>query len=325
MINNRNALIVGINDYPVGALKGCINDAEAIAHLLRTNEDNSENFNIVLKNDIKNKALLKGELIKLFNKKSDVALVYFAGHGCLDHFGYHIVTPDGIPNDMGIPMSQLLGIVNQSEAKSKIIILDCCHAGGMDEIEPTSGMSVYLREGVTILASSRASEVSKEVNGHGVFTNLFIEALKGGSADLNGNISPGSVYAFIDKAMGHYQQRPVFKTNTSEFISLRQVVPQLPTEIMQNLITFFDQPDSFFPLDPSYEDTNHPKDLHKVIKPHAKPKNVVMFKQLQKLQAAGLVAPVDAPYMYFAAMKSKSCKLTPLGMHYWRLVKQKVN
>ena len=25
--------------------------------------------------------------------------------------------------------------------------------------------------------------------------------------------------------------------------------------------------------------------------------------------------------MYFAAMNNKGCKLTPLGKHYWRLVK----
>ena len=36
-----------------------------------------------------------------------------------------------------------------------------------------------------------------------------------------------------------------------------------------------------------------------------------------------IFVPVDSEYMYFAAMESKACKLTSLGYHYWRLVKDK--
>ena len=34
-----------------------------------------------------------------------------------------------------------------------------------------------------------------------------------------------------------------------------------------------------------------------------------------------LVVPVGETHMYYAAMNSKSCKLTALGVHYWNLVK----
>ena len=44
------------------------------------------------------------------------------------------------------------------------------------------------------------------------------------------------------------------------------------------------------------------------------------FKILQKYNRINLVVPVDAEHMYFAAMNSKSCKLTILGEHYWKLV-----
>jgi hypothetical protein len=32
-----------------------------------------------------------------------------------------------------------------------------------------------------------------------------------------------------------------------------------------------------------------------------------------------LLEPVDADHMYFAAMESKACRLTPLGRHYWHV------
>jgi len=44
---------------------------------------------------------------------------------------------------------------------------------------------------------------------------------------------------------------------------------------------------------------------------------------LQLYESVGLVEPVDAEHMYFAAMNSKSCKLTALGLHYWKLAKDK--
>ena len=76
-------------------------------------------------------------------------------------------------------------------------------------------------------------------------------------------------------------------------------------------------------MNPSYEDTNEKVVHHKVIEPFANPTNVSIFKDLQKLESIGLVVPVDEEHMYFAAMNSKSCKLTALGYHYWRLVKDK--
>ncbi|MGF1573365.1 MAG: caspase family protein, partial [Sumerlaeia bacterium] len=45
----------------------------------------------------------------------------------------------------------------------------------------------------------------------------------------------------------------------------------------------------------------------------AKEKNVAIFKDLQKMEGVGLVVPVSEEHMYYAAMNSKSCRLTALG------------
>lgn len=44
----RKALIVGIDKYPTYPLGGCVNDAEEIANLLKTNGDGSPNFDVKL-------------------------------------------------------------------------------------------------------------------------------------------------------------------------------------------------------------------------------------------------------------------------------------
>ena len=219
-------------------------------------------------------------------------------------------------------MDEILVLANQSKAKDKIIILDCCHSGAFGS--PTIGRGAsQLDEGISILTASRDDEPSMEINGHGVFTNLLLGALQGGAADLRGHISPGGVYAYIDQALGAWEQRPVFKTNVTRFTSLRTINPQVPLNILRKIIEYFPTPQQEYGLDPSYEDTNTKTVKHAVIEPYAKAENVAVFKNLQKLQSVGLVVPVDSEYMYFAAMDSKACKLTSLGYHYWRLAKDK--
>ena len=82
---------------------------------------------------------------------------------------------------------------------------------------------------------------------------------------------------------------------------------------MRRITDYFKSPESEHDLNPSYEDTDASADLN----------NVKIFKDLQKIQSVGLVVPVDAEFMYFAAINSKSCRLTALGYQYWRLVNEK--
>ncbi|MCK5123529.1 MAG: caspase family protein [Candidatus Pacebacteria bacterium] len=321
----KKALVVGINDYPASPLKGCIKDASAFGSIIETNGDGSPNFDVKLVTDVATKSKLKGLIIDLFNGDSDTALLYFSGHGFINDLGGYVVTPDYKPNDEGVSMDEILTIINDSNSKIKnrVIILDCCYSGSLGSPKRTGGENAHISEGVSILTASRADESSLEINGHGVFTNLLLDALQGGASDLRGHITPGSVYAYIDQALGPWNQRPVFKTNITRFTSLRIVTPQVPIEILRKLTEYFPSAQQQFSLDPSFEDTNDVSIEHEIIEPYAKTENVAMFKHLQKLQSVGLVVPVDEQYMYYAAMNSKSCKLTALGYHYWRLVKEK--
>jgi hypothetical protein len=317
----KKALVIGINNYKTSPLSGCINDASAFASIIEKNGDGSPNFSVRLKTDITTKADLKTSIIELFDGDSDVALFYFSGHGYLNEIGGYIVTPDHQRNDEGVSMDEILKIANNSKIKDRIIILDCCHSGAFGSPALSGGVSSQIHEGVVVLTASRDSESALEVNGHGVFTNLLLDALSGGASDIRGHITPGSVYAYIDQALGSWDQRPVFKTNVVRFTSLRTIKPQVPVEIIRKIVEYFPTAEQDYSLNPSYEDTNSENIKHSIIEPLAKKENVAVFKDLQKFQSVGLVVPVDAPYMYFAAMESKSCKLTALGYHYWRLVK----
>lgn len=310
----RKALVIGIDDYPTCPLKGCVNDAISIKSVLDRHSDGSPNFSVkqILSTESTiTRSLLKEEIENLFSGDPDVALFFFAGHGCLNSFGGYIVTPDFKKYDEGVSMDDVLGAANRSKAKNRIIILDCCHSGNMGSPTITEGKFAELADGVTVLTACRPTETASEINGQGVFTALLVDALQGGSSDLVGHVSPGSVYAYVDRALGPWAQRPVFKTNVSRFVSLRNVDPPIETSVLRKITEHFRTPYDEFQLDPTFEDTEKNCDAN----------HVAIMKELQKMEGVGLVTPVGEDHMYYAAIKSKTCKLSALGVQYWNLVK----
>lgn len=319
----KKALIVGINNYPDAPLKGCIRDATDLSALLEINGDGTANFDVLLRTDVPRKSTLRSLIADLFSGAADTALFYFSGHGLVNAWGSFLVTPDHRPHDEGISMNEILTLANNSSIKNRIIILDCCHSGAIATPERAHGYIGDVSEGVTLLTASSKNEAAMEENGKGVFTNLLLDALNGGAADLRGHITPGSIYAYIDQALGAWNQRPIFKTNVSRFLPLRTVAPKLLPSVLRRITAYFPDSRTEFPLDPSFEYTNDPMQEPVTAPPFADKEHVAVFKELQQMQSAGLVTPVDEEHMYWAAMNNRSCRLTPLGEHYRRLVKDK--
>lgn len=317
----RKALIVGIDDYPDCPLNGCVNDATAVAQCLRKNGDGSPNFEILEMNNVGTKVELKEKILELFNSQVEIALFYFSGHGCKTNYDGYIVMPDYAPGSEGIPMTEILKIVNDSKALNKIVILDCCYSGTFGNGALSDNVT-EIAEGVTILTASMEDQTARESGGHGVFTNLLLEALSGGAANINGNITPGSIYSYIDQALDAWEQRPVFKTNTHSFVKVRTVVPAIELSVLRNIVDYFPTSTHEFKLNPSFEFTNNNDYKLQVKEPYSNSENVKIMKNLQKMESVGLIKPIDEEHMYFAAMNSKACRLTSLGYHYWNLVKK---
>ena len=312
----RRALIVGIDDYDGAPLNGCVKDANAMRAVLETHGMGSPNFDVRLITSppgAVTRPNLREAIEKLFATECDVAVLYFSGHGFVRSGGGYIVTKDFEKYDEGIEMTAILKVANRSPVKDKVIILDCCYSGSMGTPDIQEGGVAMLSEGLTVLTASRDTEVAMEQGGGGLFTDLVVAALEGGAADLRGHITPGSIYAYVDKALGAWDQRPIFKTNVTRFTSLREVTPQVPPETLRKLVDYFPNPQDELALNPSYEDTEEGYD----------PEKVKVFKDLQKMAGVGLVVPVGEDYMYYAAINSKACRLTSLGIHYWRLAKEK--
>lgn len=319
----RIALIVGIDYYKHGgSLFGCVNDAHSVKAALERHDGGSINFDCKLltgtnDNDSVNRNQLKDSIEELFKQDADVALFYFAGHGHIEPSGGYILASDAERGDGGVCLSDILNYANSSPAKNKLIILDSCHSGiaGNRPSEDAANLS----EGLTVLTASTKDQYASEINGRGVFTTLLIDALNGSAANLMGDVTPGSIYAHIDQSLGAWEQRPVFKTNVKQFISLRKVSPPISTNDLRRILEFFPTAGYEYNLDPTYEPETKGRDkgMPEPIKEHTQ-----IFSILQQYNRLNLLVPVGAEHMWNAAMESKSCKLTALGEHYRRLVEK---
>lgn len=318
----RKALCVGIDSYKnFDDLHGCVNDANGVKAALERNGDGTLNFAVKLlcatsEDSYITRENLKDAVQELFADESEIAVFYYAGHGSYDALGGYLCTSEIERFDQGLSLNDLMGIVADSYAQSKIVILDSCFSGCAGNYREMQNYSI-LHNGTTILAACDENQYASEENGHGVFTSLLIEALYGGAMNLLGDVSPGNIYSYIDSSLGGWEQRPIFKANIKKFVSLRKNVPPISIGELRRITEFFTSPYEEYALDPTYEPDKHEADMKEVNQAHEE-----IFSILQKYVKLNLVVPIGAEHMYYAAINHKACKLTAQGQHYWNLAKK---
>jgi hypothetical protein len=313
----KRALLIGIDSYNnFSDLGGCVNDVNALEPLLSRNEDDSPNFDRQKRTSatggVTRDALLD-DLDALFAGGAELAILYFAGHGDGSGDDVALVTEDGTNGTPGIAFSEVMTKVVNSPVGEVVVILDCCFAGAAGGIPQLGTTTTALRNGVSILMASRGDQTAAETGpGRGLFSTYLCGALEGGAADVLGKVTVAGLYSYLDESFGAWDQRPMFKTNVDRLNVIRACKPAVPLPELRELKELFPVADHVFPLDPSYEDTEEPRN----------PEHEAVFKTLQKYRAAKLVDPVGEEHMYYAATNSTGCQLTPLGRHYWHMASE---
>lgn len=317
---SRKAVIVGFDDYKhAKKLEGCVHDAKEIARLLEWHEhtdDKQRNFDITLLTSGThnyNREYVRDKIETLFRDDRDVSLFYFSGHGYFENTGGYLITPESERGDQGISMTEIMLMANASPATNRIIILDCCFAGGFGR-NILNEKLITISEGVTILAASTKDQFAKIKDKSGLFTSLLVHALEGGAANLLGEVSAGNIYSYVDRAIGERGQRPLYITSVKRYVNLKSIPAPIKRNELREITKLFTNPDMEFELDSSFEPKSKNPD----------PKNVEKFAILQKYNRVNLVVPVGVTHMYDAATEGKSCKLTALGKSYWYMVENNI-
>ncbi len=324
MTLRKVALLVGIDNYRGSPLGGCVNDARTIHTLLAHNEDGSPNFHCVsllaprstASSDpaLVTKATLRRQFDEILTRRVDMALFYFAGHGTVSPRGGILVTQDTTSHDEGVAMAEIVDAANRSDIQEITIIVDACFSGRLGGVPSLKDDYVLLREGVAIIAASLPNEGAAERDERGVFTSVICGALEGGASDVMGEVTSASIYAYAEQALGPLDQRPMYKSNVARLSPLRTCRPVVQPMVLRKLKDYFPTAEHNFPLDPAYEPdhTQHPPGTT------PDPAKEAIFAELQRCRDARLLVPVGEQHLFYAAIRSKSCRLTPLGKFYWK-------
>lgn len=316
----RAALLYGIDGYSTDPLVGCADDAERIATLLSHHDNGRPNFEChthcapVGSTNKVTVETIADELGSVLGNRPDTLLIYFSGHGDNDDLGTLLVTQRG-----SYALRDLITRANNAlhggnVKREVIIILDCCFSGGAGQTPVVEDNTAVIAEGLTILAATRPDQPGLATSEGSVFTNLMVEALSGGAADLLGHVTLSSAYAFVEKRLGAFDQRPMFMCHVDKFSVLRRCKEAIDRGMLRNLRSYFAALDTLYALDPSYEEDKRDAPNGEESKNE---RHEAIFAEFREFASLGLLEPVGEEYLYWAAVRSKGCRLTSLGRYYW--------
>lgn len=227
----KRALLIGVDYHQTfHDLQGCVNDVTAIQPLLERHASGEKNFDCRVVTSTRQEPLVATTMLtqlqELLAPGAEVALLYFAGHAANLDNELYLVSSDGTETEPGVSTTQLFDMVFDSKIPEIVIILDCCFSGQAGQVTHRFREGALLRDGLSVLASSRANETSAETNGRGFFSLLFCQAIEGAAGDERyGWVTLVDAYEFISERCTAWTQQPVLKVNMIAPCALRQLPP----------------------------------------------------------------------------------------------------
>ncbi|HEY9800844.1 MAG TPA: caspase family protein [Leptolyngbyaceae cyanobacterium] len=244
---NRDALVVGINQYPflkdtpTSKAKNLVtpaNDAEAIAQRLeeyggfrvrRLPERIQGEQRCVASDGLVKSDTLEDAIIQLFNPVGqnvpETALLYFIGHGLRKNRGGvtegFLATSDVDPrkNQWGVSLRWLRELLQKSPLKQQIVWLDCCYSGELFNFREADLGTSPQEQTRFFIAASREFEVAEEdiAGQHGVFSQALWQGLDP-RQQPDGLVNNDKLIEFISQTLKEIPQQPIWYNPNREII-----------------------------------------------------------------------------------------------------------
>ncbi|MFN6529931.1 pentapeptide repeat-containing protein [Nostoc sp. ChiSLP03a] len=234
---SRDALVVGINTYDrLKSLNAPAADGEAIAQILQQYGEfqvtrlpavkDKENQTIRIGKQTKvSLTQLEKAIVQLFKpdgKPPDTALLYFSGHGLRKNLGIQegfLATSEVNPDagNWGLSLQWLRRLLQESEVRQQIVILDCCYSGEvLNFAEADPGDRGKGRDRCFIAASRDFEVAFEEINSqHSVLTAALLQGLE---PKQDRWVSNYTLVDLLNQEHHPFPQRPIF-ANSGEAIN----------------------------------------------------------------------------------------------------------
>lgn len=239
-----HALVIGIQEYenPKLTLKYPVSDARLVASTLRARAaglfERVEVTELTTRAATRKDSLLKTmQELQAKVRPDDLFVFYVASHGTVDEGRYYLITSnvgsvstEALKRD-AVSQDDLKALIANVPATKKLVVIDTCNAGKLGEAIQVAMLTRGMNEetaikilsravGSTILsASSSVQEALEGYQGHGLFTYVVAEGLKG-QADLNrdGAVNTLELATYVDDRVPALAER-VFKHKQYPLVS----------------------------------------------------------------------------------------------------------
>lgn len=214
MEGERHAVLIGASTFPsepeLQDLACPDNDVDELAAILQDAERGGFVNLIALKNEPSHLVLRKINQTLRRVHKEDLVLIYYSGHGKLDPAGrLHLATVDTeieVLESTSVPVQTIRNFIDVSSSTKTALILDCCYSGAVDKAFLRGSVDDQLNimssgRGTFIITASTSLQTAreKEAEGHGIFTKHFIEGIREGHADRDGDglVTMSELYRYV--------------------------------------------------------------------------------------------------------------------------------
>lgn len=220
---NLHILTIAIDNYRDGdlRLKYSKADAKAVADALQGK--GTELFNSITKHAVLDAEVTKEHLDTVFSsigktiKRTDMFVLFLAGHGITySKDGAYYFLPvnfrysqdEDIPKQ-GVSMSDLKRYLANIQASKSLLLLDTCNSGSFAEaiasrgiLEKTAINKLTRAVGRhTIVASSRSQVALEGFQGHGAFSWVLLDGIRGKAATPKGLVTVNSLVSYVETAL----------------------------------------------------------------------------------------------------------------------------
>jgi hypothetical protein len=183
-------------------------------------------------------------------RPGDTVVLFFSGHGVIRAGQAYLVPRDCNVKDIpgtAVPIADLVEMFSECQARHRMLILDCCHAGAEGRnlvVEPVPGGLTQpggtrlaepfkkLKNQVVTLASCQEDEKSYEwtAKKRGYFTHFLVESLQSGFADVDGDgvITSTELAAYLEGTVRDQVKHDLGKSQTPSLVVIRGAVPSIP-------------------------------------------------------------------------------------------------
>ena len=224
---SKKAIVISVSDYDIlRPLSFCKNDGDEMYKVLK-----SLNYEILPTSKLIGRVQreeMRHAIIDFFLNKNvrpnDTLLFYYSGHGILDGYGDHYFATSALdpfqPDTYGFLFDELTRMIDKSNSRKIVIILDCCYSGaarigkGDEEDVANAGRAAINEksrllergEGRWIIAASQAYQKAFETmqKNHSLFTYYLLQALSGKeelAGDKDGYITVETLSSYLYNAI----------------------------------------------------------------------------------------------------------------------------